>query len=112
MLRSGLTIAALGIAGLALASCGDDESTLTYSDSPVVHTEDGSGATYLYLEDGSRLTDYDNELFSDMISTCDGPDLVDQTAYGYKSGNAPERSVGHPACADGVLTSFDFEKLG
>lgn len=112
IIRSAAFALALGVAVTGLASCGASEDTSHNA----VETESiqGPRVTQTYFDDGSRLTDYknDNEDYSDVFSYCDGLDLVDQTSYNYKSGNAIDRSVAHPACADGKLTPADFKIAG
>lgn len=107
---AGLAIA-VGLATLTLASCGNDTDNHNAQETEAVS---GPGVKQTYLDDGSRMTDYvdDNGDYSTVFSYCDGHDLVDQTAYNYKSGNAIARSVDHPACADGKLTAGDFKIAG
>ena len=112
IIRGAAFALALGVAATGLASCGaseDNSHNATTTES--VH---GPGVTQTYFEDGSRLTEYedDNENYSNVFSYCDGTDLVDQTSYNYKSGNAISRTVEHPACADGRLIAEDFKVAG
>jgi hypothetical protein len=111
----GLAVAT-GAAAIALVSCGGeatDAQSFTATD-----TIKEAGVEHTYYDDGSRLTEYTDEAgdYSDVWAYCDGPDMVEQTAYngGYKAaaGNAQTRSVAHPACADGKLTPSDFQIAG
>lgn len=103
--------AAFGLIGaLTLAGCGDDNYIKQEDNSeaklmPAIKTE--------YLDGGMKLTYYENFYgLSEILSFCDGNDLVDQTKFmrnrSGAAGNAIARSVGHPACADGSLTESDF----
>lgn len=96
----------LCIGSLLLMSCGEDTESIEDSQTnagPTVETE--------YYSSGMRIIYYkdDDGAYSDVLQFCDGPDLLEQTSFNYRSGNAPARSVGHAACADGVLTPEDFE---
>ena len=67
-----------------------------------------------YYPNGTRLLEYKNvpetTYFPSILEICDGLDPVDQTDVAYHSGiGGSNRSVGHPACADGKLTAEDFE---
>lgn len=103
----------LGVSSLAIASCGGSAESATDSAAKKIDTIEQSGAQYTYFDDGSRMTIYqDEDNYADVLSFCDGRDLVDQTefmTYFEKgAGNSIERSVDHPACADGKLTPDDF----
>lgn len=120
-LRKIATAVLLGVSSLAIASCSRSAESAT--DNPPKKTDsiERSGVHYTYFEDGSRITKYrDQANYADILSFCDGRDLVDQTERflrpGYSieraAGNSIQRSVNHPACADGKLTSDDFSALG
>ena len=56
-------------------------------------------------EDGSRrYTVSGGGLGVTFLTECDGPDMVEVNI----NAGTVERSVGHPACADGRLTPEDF----
>lgn len=109
---AGLAIA-VGLASLTLAACGNDSGER--SEAIPTETAEGAGVSYTYFEDGSRLTQYSDSGFADILAFCDGPDMLEQTDFAtaaYKAGNAIFRSVDHPACADGKLTASDFKIAG
>ncbi len=98
---------------ILVAACGSDEEAITDSEPS---TANQVTIETKYFPNGARLISYsnDNGQFADRFQHCDGLDLTEQTElfgprYDGASGNAIVRSVGHPACADGVLTPEDFE---
>jgi hypothetical protein len=98
---------------LLLAGCGSYEDENSSTDR--VESANPSNGEDIYLEavyhqNGTRTLRYGNQDFSyaNIFQVCDGKDLLEQTEDFGKSGNAPERSVDHPACADGVLSPDDF----
>lgn len=98
---------------LLLAGCGSYEDENSSTDR--VESANPSNGEDIYLEavyhqNGTRTLRYRNQDYSyaDIFQACDGKDLLEQTEDFGKSGNAPERTVDHPACADGVLTPDDF----
>ncbi len=105
---------------LLLAACGDDEVTVRDAETDRVENVNPANDVNIsveavYHENGTRTLRYinDDDYYADLFQICDGRDLLEQTAeHGMRadgrSGNAPERSVGHPACADGILTPQDF----
>ncbi len=98
---------------LLLAACGgyeDENSSTDRVESATPSNGDDIYIEAVYHQNGTRTLRYRNQeyLYADIFQTCDGKDLLEQTEDFGKSGNAPERSVGHPACADGVLTPQDF----
>jgi hypothetical protein len=117
-LRAAGLALALGLATLTLASCGGEDDATQGQQPSATETTNAPGVEHTYYDDGSRHTDYKDEAgdYSDVWAYCDGPDMVEQTAYngGYKAaaGNALTRSVGHPACTDGELTVADFRTQG
>lgn len=71
-----------------------------------------AGVSYRYLDDGSRLTEYTQEGYADVLSICDGSYLVDQTEFMGGTSNAITRTEAPDICADGKLTPEDFEFSG
>jgi hypothetical protein len=113
-LRKTAAVVLLGISSLTLFACGDNE---TDNQPNRTDSVEQTGVNHIYFDDGSRLTEYrDSDNYADIKSFCDGHDLVDQTEFKKDikkaAGNSVERSVGHPACTDGVLTPSDFHISG
>ncbi|MCA9331606.1 hypothetical protein KC968_01550 [Candidatus Saccharibacteria bacterium] len=111
MLRRTTAALALCISAVAVTACGGNAEP--ERDNGVIETVDQTSVSHTYFEDGSRLTEYkDADNYAPILSHCDGRDLVDQTNFAkapYKgAGNAIDRAVDHPACADGRLTPDDF----
>lgn len=108
----GLAIA-VGLSALSLTACAEEPQQPKAGD-PAVETVEGTDVTYTYFDDGSRLTTYADGRFSNILTVCDGADLVEQTqfnswsSYRAGAGNDISRSVDHPACTDGRLTATDF----
>lgn len=110
-IRATLVAGGLGVAAL-LTGCSQS-STDKVDDAPKPEVK--PTVTSEYFSDGTRRLRYtgsEGRLFSTVFESCDGSDLVEQTEYsGHGNGGAGndlERSVGHPACADGKLTESDF----
>lgn len=110
------TIASVGlcISAIALSACG---GTDTPPEPKQTEKIENPSTQNTYYEDGTRITTFsDSENYASVLSYCDGPDLLEQTAFmrGYKrgAGNSIERTPNHPACADGKLTPDDFRIPG
>lgn len=112
------TIVAVGLclSAVALSACGEAYTPPEPNPKQTEKIENPSTQN-TYYEDGTRITTFsDSEDYAPLLSYCDGPDLLDQTAFmqGYKkgAGNSIERTPSHPACADGKLTPDDFRIPG
>jgi len=103
-----------GIGALLMGACGNDTNSVPSPDA-VTSAANQPHIKAEYYSNGTRILRYENEdgYYADIFQACDGPDLVEQTAflkYGYgAAGNSVERSVGHAACVDGTLTEDDFK---
>jgi hypothetical protein len=112
---AGLALA-VGLASITLASCGDDSGSAPKPEDTTA--EDAPNIRADLYPNGTRVLRYINDsgYYADVLQACDGTDLIEQTEflkYGYGAGgNSVERSVNHPACADGKLTASDFKIAG
>ncbi len=102
---------------LALVACSAAESTpppATGLSQPEVATENGFSVTTTYYPDGTRSIDVDgqyNDSPPSLFEFCDGADLLTVgNTYGTSVSASSERTVDYPACADGRLTSEDFQR--
>jgi hypothetical protein len=117
-LKAVLLGSALTLSGFALSACATENDGLggTSQEDIAQKESTNSGITYSYLKDGSRITSYGQDGLSNVLAHCDGKDMVERVDHfdnGYDgSGNGIERSVNHPACADGMLTPEDFKIPG
>lgn len=107
-------IPAFLVAGaLTLGACGGDSSPevkLTPEEEAQKAIDGVPAIEAEYLPNGNRLLKYTNDRrYTDILQVCDGVDLLEQTARYSDAGQAPSRSVNHPACADGRLTPEDFQ---
>lgn len=108
------TVAGVIFCMVALSGCGGDKES-TPEESRREAIESAAGIEAEYLPNGNRIIsyDHDNRKYANILQVCEGRDLLEQTsALGKTSGNAIFRSVGHPACEDGMLTPEDFEIPG
>ncbi len=102
---------------IALTGCsGDNDRTPPTPEERAQEAERKAlGTDAEYLPNGNRLITYRNDElgeYSDILQSCDGLDLLEQTDDNGRSGNASSRSVDHPACEDGRLTPEDFKLPG
>lgn len=107
--------AAIAVGAVSLVGCGENNAQVVSSSKKA-----GPTPKYEYTADGKRLTSFDggNDYYGeygalalpDILSWCDGPDLMDQeTLTRNGSGGSANRSPNHQACADGKLTTEDFQ---
>jgi hypothetical protein len=108
-------LVAVPLFAVALTGCGDDDPVPIEQaqSTTVAPNKDATYPAYTYYANGTRWTDFENDggALGGSFEWCEGADLVAQTTTYYNSGNSRERSVAHPACADGKLTPEDFKPI-
>ena len=97
---------------LGLTACGDSPSTEETAKN--IETTGEGLSSPVYTGDGRKITVLPTNRYSDekifITSYCESQDLVtvsEQRIFRGAAGGV-DRSVDHPACADGILTESDF----
>jgi hypothetical protein len=102
------------IAAIAIAGCGSSSSETSTQTTPSKPRSPFT-RTMHYYPDGTRIVSYENNdpdnqfVPFDVLDSCDGEDLVEETLVAGVSSSSISRSVNHPACADRKLTPSDFK---
>lgn len=113
-LRRLLAPVSIALGSIMLTACsGDVEGSQKPSTQEQEEAAENLPITEVeFLPNGNRIIRYkeaqDSRRYADVLQTCDGPDLLEQTALRFRSGNAMARTKDHDACEDGVLTKEDF----